>query len=196
MQTGLQDNFAKTVGLVFNAPLIAVVAFGYIYKEMTLDSLWSYFYLPSFFSGVLPILLLYYLRKTGKIGDMMVNEREQRFIPFASVFASYLIGAIMLWVFNAPLTMMALMISYVVTSLVMMFITLRWKISIHAAGVAGPSMFLVLRYNLVLWPFLIVTLLVCWSRWRLKVHTIEQIFGGAILSVIVTTVMVNLLPLI
>jgi membrane-associated phospholipid phosphatase len=196
MQTGIQDNFAKSVGFIFNAPLIAVVAFGYIYREMTLQRLWSYFYLPAFFSGILPILVLYYLRRIGKIGDMMVNDREQRFIPFASVFGSYLMGAIALWVFNAPLTMMALMISYVITSLVMMLITLRWKISIHAAGVAGPSMFLVLRYNLVLWPFLIMTLLVCWSRWRLKVHTIQQVFGGAVLSVVVTTIMVNLLPLV
>jgi membrane-associated phospholipid phosphatase len=86
------------------------------------------------------------------------------------------------------------MVSYVITSLFMMVITLRWKISIHAAGVAGPSMFLVLNYNLALWPFLIVTLLVCWSRWRLRVHTIEQVFAGALLSVVVTSIMVYLLP--
>ena len=196
MQSGLQDNFAKTIGVIFNAPLIAIVAFGYIYREGMLQSTWSHFYMPSFFSGVLPVILLYYLRQTGRIGDMMVNNRDQRFVPFACVFGSYAVGAALLLVFNAPLTMVALMVSYVITSLVMMLITLRWKISIHAAGVAGPSMFLVLRYNLALWPFLIVTLLVCWSRWRLKVHTIEQVFGGALLSVIVTTLMVTMLPLV
>ncbi len=195
MPQGIQDNFAKSVGLVFNAPLIAVVAFGYIYKEMTIHKLWSHFYLPSFFSGLLPILLLYYLKRMGVIGDIMVNNRDQRLVPFACVFGSYLLGAGFLWVFNAPPTMVALMISYVVTSLVMLVITLRWKISIHAAGVAGPSMFLVLRYNLILWPFLLVTLLVCWSRWRLRVHTIEQLFAGALLSVLVTSVMVYTWPL-
>ncbi len=193
---GLKDNFAKGVAFIFNAPLIAVVAFGYIYKQMDLQALWSYFYLPSFFSGLLPIILLYILKVRGIIGDLMVNERDERLIPFASVFGSYLLGAALLRVYNAPPTIVALMVSYVITSLVMLLITLRWKISIHAAGVAGPSMFLVLRYNLVLWPFLLVTLLVCWSRWRLRVHTIEQLFGGAILSVIVTTFMVNMLPLV
>lgn len=191
---GIQDNFAKSVGFIFNAPLIAVVAFGYIYKQMTLHNMWSHFYLPSFFSGLLPVLSLYYLKRTGMIGDLMVNERDERLIPFVCVFGSYLLGTGFLWVFNAPSTMVALMVSYVVTSLVMMVITLRWKISIHAAGVAGPSMFLVLKYNLVLWPFLIVTLLVCWSRWRLKVHTIKQVFAGAFLSVIITSIMVYLLP--
>lgn len=196
MQGGLQDNFAKGVAFLFNAPLIAVVAFGYIYKQMALQSLWSNFYLPSFFSGLLPIILLYILKQKGVIGDLMVNDRDERLIPFVSVFGSYLLGAALLWVFNAPLVIVALMVSYVITSLVMLLITLRWKISIHAAGVAGPSMFLVLTYNLALWPFLLVTLLVCWSRWRLKVHTIEQLFGGAILSVVVTTIMVNMLPLV
>lgn len=194
MQRGIQDNLAKSVGMIFNAPLIAVFAFWYIYKEMMLHNLWSHFYMPSFFSGILPLVSLYYLRHIGVIGDLMVNERDERLIPFACVFGSYLLGTGFLWVFNAPSTMVALMVSYVVTSLVMMVITLRWKISIHAAGVAGPSMFLVLKYNLVLWPFLIATLLVCWSRWRLKVHTIEQVLAGATLSVIVTTLMVYLLP--
>ena len=192
----IQDNFAKSVGLIFNAPLIAIIAFGYIYKQMTLQHMWSHFYMPSFFSGLLPILSLYYLRHVGIIGDLMVNERDQRLIPFACVFGSYLLGTAFLWILNAPTTMVALMVSYVITSLVMMVITLRWKISIHAAGVAGPSMFLVLRYNLSLWPFLIMTLLVCWSRWRLKVHTIEQVCAGAALSVVVTTLMVYLLPIV
>lgn len=196
VQRGRTENFANIIGFVFNAPLIAVVAFGYIYKQMTLHSLWRYFYLPSFFSGLLPILLLYYLRKTGVIQEMMVNDRDQRFIPFAGVFGSYLLGAAFLRVYNAPQTMVALMVSYVITSAVMLVITLRWKISIHAAGVAGPSMFLVLRYNLALWPFLLVTLLVCWSRWKLKVHTIEQVLAGALLSVLVTAIMVGTLPLI
>jgi hypothetical protein len=192
----IQDNFAKSVGFIFNAPLVAVVAFGFIYKQMTLNNMLSHFYLPSFFSGLLPILALYYLRHIGMIGDLMVNERDQRLIPFACVFGSYLLGTAFLWVFNAPTTMVALMVSYVITSLVMMVITLRWKISIHAAGVAGPSMFLVLRYNLALWPFLIMILLVCWSRWRLRVHTIEQVCAGAMLSVVVTSVMVYLLPVV
>jgi membrane-associated phospholipid phosphatase len=191
---GIQDNFAKSVGYILNAPLIAVIAFGYIYRQMTLQNLWSHFYMPSFFSGLLPIISLYYLKRVGMIGDLMVNERDERLIPFACVFGSYVLGTAFLWIFNAPTTMVALMVSYVITSLVMMVITLRWKISIHAAGVAGPSMFLVLKYNLVLWPFLIVTLLVCWSRWRLRVHTIEQVLAGATLSVIVTAVMVYLLP--
>ena len=190
----IQDNFAKSVGVIFNAPLIAVVAFGYIYKTMTLNSPWSHFYMPAFFSGLLPLISLYYLKREGIIGDFMVNERDERLIPFACVFGSYLLGTGFLWVFNAPTTMIALMVSYVITSLVMMVITLKWKISIHAAGVAGPSMFLVLRYNLSLWPFLILSLLVCWSRWRLKVHTMEQVLAGAALSVVVTAFMVYLLP--
>ncbi len=163
---------------------------------MTLQNPWSNFYMPSFFSGLLPLLSLYYLKRVGMIGDLMVNERDERLIPFACVFGSYVLGTAFLWIFNAPTTIVALMVSYVITSLVMMVITLRWKISIHAAGVAGPSMFLVLKYNLALWPFLIVTLLVCWSRWRLKVHTIEQVFAGATLSVIITAIMVYLLPVV
>ena len=192
----IQDNFAKSVGYILNAPLIAVIAFGYIYRQMTLQNPWSNFYMPSFFSGLLPLLSLYYLKRVGMIGDLMVNERDERLIPFACVFGSYVLGTAFLWIFNAPTTIVALMVSYVLTSLVMMVITLRWKISIHAAGVAGPSMFLVLKYNLALWPFLIVTLLVCWSRWRLKVHTIEQVFAGATLSVIITAIMVYLLPVV
>ena len=63
--------------------------------------------------------------------------------------ASYVVGTAVLFVVDAPRIMTVMMLSYAISTAVVALISTRWKISIHATGVMGPSMAL----SLVYWPW-------------------------------------------
>jgi membrane-associated phospholipid phosphatase len=78
------------------------------------------------------------------------------------------------------------MLCYAGNTLVMMLITRRWKISVHASGIAGPTT--VLTESLGLWASVFFALLlpVGWARIRLKAHTPTQVLFGALVTIAAT----------
>jgi len=105
---------------------------------------------------------------------------------------SYLAGSVVLLLVKAPTMITALMLCYAGNSLVMMLITLRWKISIHASGIAGPT--IVLMYGLGTWACIFFALLVPvgLSRIRLKAHTPTQLLAGALVTIAATWVQLSI----
>ena len=87
---------------------------------------------------------------------------------------------------RAPTIIIALMLCYACNTVIMLLITLRWKISIHASGVAGPATALV--YSMGVWAaaFFILLVPVGWARVQLKAHTPWQVFAGALVTAIAT----------
>ena len=187
---------AKAVSLVFNAPFLAVCTFLYVYLRAQPTPGYGLMVAAAFFSGVLPILLILYMKRSGIVSEMMVDSREDRTRPFLGALASYLLGAAALRLLGAPPGMVYLMACYFVNSLAMMLITLRYKISIHTAGVAGPAVFLVRVYGLVIWPFLLVAAVVSWARYQLEVHTVWQLILGLLVTGLLTYVQLEVYPFI
>ena len=179
---------AKAVSLVFNAPFLAVCTFLYVYLRAQPTPGYGLMVTAAFFSGVLPILLILYMKRSGIVSEMMVDSKEDRTRPFLGALASYLLGAATLRLLGAPPGMVYLMACYFVNSFVMMLITLRYKISIHAAGVAGPAVFLVRLYGLAIWPFLLVAAVVSWARYQLEMHTFWQLILGLLVAGLLTYV--------
>jgi hypothetical protein len=181
-----QLSAAKAVSLVFNAPLLAVCTFLYIYLRAEPMPWYGMVVAAAFFSGVLPILLILTMKKSGIVSEMMVNNMEDRTRPFLGALASYLLGVAALLLLSAPHIMVYLMACYFVNSLAMMLITLRYKISIHTAGVAGPTVFLIRLYGLAIWPFLLVAAVVSWARYKLDMHTVWQLVLGFLVTGLLT----------
>lgn len=187
---------AKAVSLVFNAPFLAVCTFLYVYLRAQPTPGYGLVLTAAFFSGVLPILLILYMKRSGIVSEMMVDNKEDRTRPFLGALASYLLGAAALRLLGAPPGMVYLMACYFVNSLAMMLITLRYKISIHAAGVAGPAVFLVRLYGLAIWPFLLVAAVVSWARYQLEMHTVWQLILGLLVTGLLTYVQLEVYPFI
>lgn len=187
---------AKAVSLVFNAPVLAVCTFLYVYLRAGPAPGYGVAVAAAFFSGVMPILLILYMKRSGIVSEMMVDNREDRTRPFLGALASYLLGVAALCLLGAPPAMIYLMACYFVNSLAMMLITLRYKISIHAAGVAGPAVFLVRLYGLAIWPFLLVAAVVFWARYQLDMHTVWQLILGMLVTGLLTYVQLVVYPFI
>jgi hypothetical protein len=192
---GKRESLAKAVILMMNAPLLAVVTFVYIYLTDPAGPSPTILAMAIFFSGVLPILIIFVQRRSGIVTEMMVNEREERTKPFLGAISSYVLGTLALAYLEAPSSMVYLMACYLVNSVFMMVVTLRYKISIHASGVAGPATFLVHQYGVRLWPLTLVMVVVGWARLQLRMHTVGQVAWGVLLTVLLTLAQLELYPL-
>ena len=139
------------------------------------------------FGAFLPILTSLILIEKMHT-DIDITDRTKRTLPLFYAVCSYLIGFFILFVLSAPSLTTALMFIYFSNTLIILFINLSWKISIHAMGVAGPTVALVYLFGFPGLIFGLIIPLVMWSRVKLKKHTISQVLAGGMLGIILTAV--------
>lgn len=177
---------ARFISAAMNAPLIALLSFIPLILSQWVSSPLPLIAITTLFGAVLPLSSTYYLVRKGIIPDIYASDRETRTEPFLWAMASYLLGVTALLYVEAPFAVTALMACYFVNAIVMLLITLYWKISIHAVGVTGPVTALVFQLGAKMLPFFLLMLPVAWARIELKAHDKKQIAAGAILSSFLT----------
>jgi len=182
---------ASIVTLVFSPAVIAAFTFLILLCPLNIASL-LFVGISLTFGTFVPLVMMYLLSKRGLISDFYVSEREERAKPFAGAISSYIIGSLVLSLMKAPTMVTALMLCYAGNTLVMMLITRRWKISIHASGVAGPTTALIV--SLGMWASIFFALLVPvgWARIKLKAHTPTQLLAGALVTVVLTWIQLRI----
>lgn len=129
---------------------------------------------------LLPVLLVLYLLKTGRIKDLhMSNAPEQRRIPY---LASFLCAAAAFLLFHslgdAPM-LSALAACNVLGLAALGLINNFWLVSNHTASVSMVAAFsaCLFGWHTVLWSLPLVGL-VTWARWLLRKHTLAQLAAG------------------
>jgi hypothetical protein len=188
----LQDLAAEAISLVFNAPANAMLTFLIVYLCLDPAPPIQHLLVSLLFAGILPIAFVYALFRMGVIGDIYASDRGSRLIPFLSAISCYALGLALLSFMGSPFTLVSLMACYLGNSLAMMLISTRWKISLHAAGIGGPSAFLISQVDPGLWPFTLLAIPICWARWRLKAHGVGQLAAGVVLTAALTLAQVDL----
>jgi membrane-associated phospholipid phosphatase len=183
----IPDRAASVISLAFNPAVTA--AFTFLILLYPLQSIQTFLSLLATcvtFGTMIPLVMMYQLTKRGLISDFNVSVRQERTKPFVGAAASYLAGSSALLLFKAPTIIIALMLCYAGNTVIMLLITLRWKISIHASGVAGPTTALVFSIGWWAAAFFILLIPVGWARMQLRAHTPWQIFAGALVAAIAT----------
>jgi membrane-associated phospholipid phosphatase len=125
--------------------------------------------------------------------DYDISNRKYRIKPFVAGIISYGMGTIILFLLNAPILIKGLMFCYFVNALIMAFITLFWKISIHTAGIVGPLTVLIYKLGWVYLLLYLIVIPVAVARIKLKKHTILQVTVGAILMFLTTWLLILLI---
>jgi hypothetical protein len=183
-----KKKLANIVSAVMNAPLITLLTFVPLVFRYGGVSTIRVLTITSFFGCVLPLILVVLMLKKGVITDFYATERMERFIPFMATIASYSFGALALIITDAPAPITALMACYIVNGLVLLVITLKWKISIHASGIASPVTALVYLLGSRLIFLFLLFIPVAWARVELNAHDKKQVTAGAIISGVLTWV--------
>ena len=177
---------AEAISHIFSAPVVAALTFVVLIVLVKAPNPLILIMISLTFGTAVPLILLYFLSRKGIIPDLYASKRESRAIPFIGAILSYLLGAIFLLAAEAPPIVTAVMLCYLGNSLIMMLVTLKWKISIHTSGITGPAT--ALAYFLGVWALLFFGLVipVGWARIKLKAHNITQVTAGALLTIVVT----------
>ena len=183
-----RKKLAKVISAALNAPLIAILTFIPLILSQQPPNASILILITTMFGAILPLSSTYYLVRRGIIPDIYASVRETRTEPFLWAMASYLLGVTVLLYFNAPLAVTALMACYFGNAIIMLTITLRWKISIHTVGVSGPITALVFQLGAKMIPLFFILFPVAWARVELKAHNKRQVAAGAILSGLLTWV--------
>jgi len=137
-----------------------------------------------------PMLVILYLMRTGRIGDLHMSATRERHIPYLTAAASGALVYGLLVLLDGPILLRCLAIFTVITLSALALINSRWLISIHATAAASTWLIFTLVFGttvgLVVLP---VAVLICYARLYLKRHTPAQVLAGAALGVTVVLVM-------
>ncbi|HHV72143.1 MAG TPA: hypothetical protein GXX38_05960 [Clostridia bacterium] len=186
------ERLGKILAYILSAPVMALILVfivsATLLKEM--ESSWPWVGVTTLFVSFIPLagyLIPQFLKTTKK------NRRIQRRISFLSSLISFSLGAVTLWLANAPRILMIITFCYVAVCYSLAFVNLFYKASGHAAGVAGPAVIYLFLYGLKALPVLILIPLIMWARVKEQEHSFGQTVVGAIISAFATFLVIRLL---
>lgn len=127
------------------------------------------------------------------IVDGDASLKEERTLPFSIAIIFYLAGLVILLYFEVNIIITAFWFCYISNTLFTILINRYWKISAHAMGAAGPFAALTFLFGYTAIYFILIVLLIGWSRIKLKCHTFTQVAAGAVLAFLSTFLQIHLI---
>ena len=148
----------------------------------------------SFLFGVfLPVLVFIYLRKKKRIVNDDATVKEERTLPYLIGAVFCLVAAGIFYYSKIESLFVNLWIVYFITSLTITIINKYWKISAHAMGEAIPLGVLLYLGNGFSLLFLIFLIIIMWARLTLRVHTVAQVFWGAVAGSVIPIIILRIM---
>lgn len=153
------------------------------------------------FTVAVPALLVLLLKRKGLVTDVGLNGRKERVIPYIISILCLVAAGVFMWYKGAPMWLVMFFGGGAVAGAINLLINFRWKISAHAAGVAGVVALLIriIRDGLpqdgaFLWLLIAIGLsgILGTARVWLGRHTAWQVIAGyavGFLSVILMTLL-------
>lgn len=141
------------------------------------------------FTFLLPIINVLILFKMGRIKSLSMETKEERIIPYTSAALYYF--ALFYLFYNAgfPNIFQILILGAALSILLIIFVSLKWKISAHTTGIgglAGAALGITYRFqldmHLVLMLIILFSGIVGYARLKLNAHTPAQVYSGFILG--------------
>jgi membrane-associated phospholipid phosphatase len=181
-------DLARILSTIFNPFLTALALFVILADVSAKGTLefWRLLFVSTFFSSIGPMLYVFWLYASDRISDLDMSVRREREMVFSVFIIFYVAGAGVLWLIHAPPLMIAAMLGYFASTVIVGYITRFWKISTHALGITAPLVALSLLYGRQPLPFLVLIPMICWARVYLKAHTVMQVVAGALLATVST----------
>lgn len=187
---------AKLVSILFHPILTSPIAFLLLILTGNPDAGENKIILSVvavFFSSMVTMIYVLYLKKTGVVESLDVDVRERRINPLIVGICAYVIGFILLTALDASAVVRGLMFCYITNTMLVLLITYRWKVSIHATGTAGPMVALNYHFGASVIPLYGLVVAVAVSRVILKKHTVGQVIVGAVIGLGLTALQLELL---
>jgi membrane-associated phospholipid phosphatase len=168
--------FAPQVLVIGMPPVVGLVSDG-----------WTGFrwgFVASALCGGVPAVVIAMGVRSGRLDSRHIVDRSRRTAPLLVAVVAVFAALLLLGLLGAPRLLIATVGAMLAGLAVTVPVTLKWKISFHAAVSAGTV--LVLARVLPVAPTLaggaVVVALVGWARVRLAHHTAAQVAAGALVG--------------
>ncbi len=145
-------------------------------------------------TAAVPMGLIIYLMRTGKVGDSAISVRRQRTVPYLVTAIAYVGAAVFLGCEHAPRWLTCFYSGAAFACLVALAINTAWKISAHLTTIGGLcalvlfiATFRLGIVNMLAWVSVVFVLAgaVGTARLCLHRHTPGQVYAGFALGFIV-----------
>ncbi len=147
---------------------------------------WIVALLAFLFVTIVPIALLFVLKATGHLNDVEMRNQSEREIVYLACAGSYMLGTVLLFAVRASWPVLGLVALHVPYALVLALINRRWKVSIHAMGLASVFAAALVLFGMPALPLVVVLVFGAWARWAARAHTFGELVGGATIGFVLT----------
>jgi len=157
----------------------------YVFTKSDSEFLKSFLLLLST-TVIIPLIYFIYKRMKGEIINRDAVIKEERNDVYGFTVLIFSIAFILSLFLGVPLFIRTYLLNFVISTIGVLFINKKFKISIHSMSAAGTSAFLIfVNLKLALLAF-IITLVVMWSRVTLRVHSFKEVIAGSVYGFCVT----------
>ena len=179
--------FASLISWVISPVFVAPAAYFFVAVLGFKDdpARWDYLLVLFLASTIVPILLIYGLKKIGKVSDYNITFREQRFLPLLVMVGVNFLGYELMQQLEAPRIFTGILLFNAVNTVLILLITLQWKISIHLLTLASSIALLYLQFGVVAFWLLFLVPVLMWSRIYLRAHTFMQTLVGGLIGFLI-----------
>ncbi len=184
MNNILSPKVARIISTIFVPPSFTILIYTFfaLRFETEVQRIVITILVAFIFGFTLQISLFLFLRKRGLLVDLDASVKEERTMPFLISVLFYIAGLAILIYAKINIISIGFWFCYISNTLIVILINKKWKISVHAAGAAGPAAALIfILGSSGLWT-LIILLMVDWSRIKLKCHNFAQVLAGSVLG--------------
>lgn len=143
----------------------------------------------AFFTGLLPLSILLVMMRLGRVQNLDVTDRRERTLPYLYTLVCVCAWCFFLHAIRLPQFIVWSGVATLVVLLLVMLITLRWKISVHLSSMGGAvAMILGMMMQYGIYSAWVIVLLftISWllmlARIRLNAHTPSQTVAGFLLG--------------
>jgi membrane-associated phospholipid phosphatase len=141
------------------------------------------------FFSLIPFLITLYFKRRGLAKSVLLEGREERVRPIALSLFSYAFGTALSWALGYS-ALVPVELGYIGSTVVILLLTLKYKVSVHVSVVTGFASVLTLFASpAFLLAFLLVPL-VAWARLKLGAHTLGQVAAGALIGGVLSPTLV------
>jgi len=188
---GWDKNIAAVISLVASPPVLAIGAMAIQARQSFESGVWNWVWFYAVLAVIVPLAYLVQLVRRGRVSDIDIESREERFSPLGVTVFCTGVAWLVLYFRGAPTPMTVLAGVLFAQTAIIFVTTFFWKISVHCAS-AGLAGILASSLTGSAVPAVVTVTLMSWSRWRLDQHTPAQAVAGTLLGVLSSVVVAAL----
>ena len=163
--------------------VIVIIALFLLDADKTSDFIIA-FAVAFFFLCIMPVISILIYTKKGVV-DIWVSDQKARTPFYLIAILGYIIAVIIFYVIDQH-EFLVLTLAYLFVTMTISISNLKTKMSSHTAGFTIPFTTAFYLFGLISLPLFLLLPVIMWARLKLNAHSINQLFGGALIGCILT----------